>query len=115
MLLQKETATMLPIRQSSGQTKGSANVNDRVRTAPIAALAWDTPLLLRGQSRRTQSELYTSAVPPLADVHADVALRPASATFCREQMQQAALLFDHLVGELLETHWYIEAEHFGGL
>jgi hypothetical protein len=51
-----------------------------------------------GQERRIGVVRNISALPPRADVGADIVEPPVSAITGREQMQQMEVLFDHLVG-----------------
>jgi hypothetical protein len=67
-----------------------------------------------GQERRISAVRNISALPPRADVGADIVEPPVSAKTCCEQSQQGSRLFDDLVGTLLKMKWHIEAERLGG-
>jgi hypothetical protein len=56
-----------------------------------------------------------SAYPPGLGVNTDMPARQPCATSGCEQMQQAAPLFDDLVGARQQRRWYVEAERFRGL
>jgi hypothetical protein len=64
-----------------------------------------------GQERRISAVRNLSALPPRADVGADIVEPPLSATTCREQTQQPECvegdLLDHLIGELLEMQRHL--------
>jgi hypothetical protein len=68
-----------------------------------------------GQERRIGAVRNISALPPRADVEADIIEPPVSATSGCEQSQERSPLFDHLVGKLLEMQRHVEAEYLGGL
>jgi hypothetical protein len=68
-----------------------------------------------GQERRIGAARNISALPPRADVGADIVVPPVSAIAGREQSQQIRFLFDHLVGEREHLVWNLEAERLRGL
>ena len=68
-----------------------------------------------GQERRIGAVRNISALPPRADVGADIVEPSVSAITCREQSQQTASLFDHLVGAGEQRWWNLEAERLRGL
>jgi hypothetical protein len=51
-----------------------------------------------GQQRTCRAEIAMSALPLKADIRRRQPRCPLWANNCREQMQQTACLFDHLVG-----------------
>src|SRR4029077_7037038 len=67
-----------------------------------------------GQERRIGAVRNISALPPRADVGADIVEPPVSANCCREQMQQICCLLDHLVGAREQRRRYFKAERFCG-
>jgi hypothetical protein len=68
-----------------------------------------------GQERRIGAVRNISALPPRADVGADIVERPLSAKIGREQMQQKMQLFDHFVGEQLDRIGHLKIERPGRL
>ena len=79
----------------------------RCKISILAMTAW-------GQERRIGAVRNISALPPRADVGADIVEPPVSAKTGCEQSRQTAQLFNHLVGTLLKMKWHIEAERLGG-